>query len=406
MALDGLTRSMAHGLEEEVLEKVRFPDWYALFEALTSYIPEEGKLVLVLDEYPYLTDSQQGFSTIIQKVWDESWRMRNVMLVLCGSLVSMMYKETLAASSPLYGRRSGQLRLDPLSFADSCAFYPAEVSADELLQRWSLTGGVPRYLELARDWPSFEAALENLVLRPHGVLYPEAGYLLQEEVSKPNLYMDLLKVIGGGANRISEIAARLEMAAGKLTPYLDVLRELGMVRREVSVTELKPAKSKRGIYKIADPFLQLWYGCISRFADLIELGAVKRVRQLSAALLLKHQASCFELACSEYVRDRAVEWDLMRVGRYWDRQNEIDVVGVDLAGEVAFAGECKWSVNPIGPAVLIALQEKIARIWPNRKGTRTGLFSRSGFTPELIAEAKKSGTHLVDPEMLVKALDV
>src|ERR1035437_3389806 len=96
-----LSGSMAMGLRESTLQSSDFSDWYALFAAYDRLRPS-GKTILILDEYQYLCEQQPAFSSMIQRWWDEHWQHTPIMVVLCGSVLSMMYRETLARSSPLF----------------------------------------------------------------------------------------------------------------------------------------------------------------------------------------------------------------------------------------------------------------------------------------------------------------
>ena len=70
------------------------------------------------------------------------------MLVLCGSLISLMVEQTLAHGSPLYGRRTAQLHMRQLPFSCYGEFFPEESSERKLVELFSVTGGVPKYIEL------------------------------------------------------------------------------------------------------------------------------------------------------------------------------------------------------------------------------------------------------------------
>jgi uncharacterized protein len=379
-ALRFLAQSMSRSLSEPTLASSSFDDWYSLFAAYDRLRPPQ-KSFLILDEYQYLCELQPAFSTYLQRWWDEHWKKSNLMLVLCGSLLSMMYRETLSRSSPLYGRRTGQWLLGPLRFRDAVRFYPA-LSPDEKVRMWALTGGVPYYCELAAPQRDFRNAFRRLVLSRDGPLYSEARFLLQDEVTTVNIYSSLLHLVGSGVSRISEIAARLSLAANQLTRYLTVLQELGLVRREVPVTAITPEKSKKGQYQVTDPFLRLWFGSVTRVVPLLELGQIEEAEKVMEDRVASHLSWSFEQVCLQYVEDRAVDWSLAKVGRYWDRVSEIDLVGVDAEGQVSFAGECKWSRRPVGVGTYSELKHKAENLWPHDK-PRLALFSRSGFTPEL-----------------------
>ena len=392
-ALRLLARSMAVALDEPTLESSEFTDWYALFAAYDRLRPKR-KSFLILDEFQYLCEMQPAMSSIIQKHWDEHWSGGNLMLVLCGSVISMMHRETLSRSSPLYGRRTAQWLLQPLRFREVMRFFDG-LPPRRAVEMWALTSGVPRYAELCRGKRDFRHAFRELVLAKDGPLYAEPKFLLQDEVTVENVYWSLLHAIGSGANRVSEMAGRLGIPANQLTRYLTALQDLGLLRREVPVTERNPAKSKRGVYQVADSFLRLWFSCVAPFESLIEFGRSERAEELMEPRLKTHMGWAFERVCREYVEDRAEEFDVVRVGRYWDRKVEVDIVGVDADGEVLLAGECKWTARRMGMEPLRQLEERVRTLWPDRADSiRLLMFSGGGFSPALETEAQRRGGRL------------
>ena len=126
---------------DEYLKVVTFDSWRAIFEVFTKS-KQECKKLLIIDELPYMVETNNAFPSVLQWVWD-TWLVKdNVMLILCGSHIHMMEKHTLNYSSPLYGRRSGQIRLGQLSFRHYREFFP-EMVYKNLVEHYAVTGGVP-----------------------------------------------------------------------------------------------------------------------------------------------------------------------------------------------------------------------------------------------------------------------
>lgn len=399
-AIGRLAASMALAWGEPAFAAPRYRTFGDLFAAYDRLRPTSRSL-LILDEYQYLCEVQPALGSILQRHWDESWSTSNLMVVLCGSVLSMMYRETLARSSPLFGRRTGGWLLKPMRFREVSAFYPGRTPA-ETVRLWALSGGVPRYAEIVGAHPDFSSALRAGILSKDGPLYAEARLLLQDEVTTPNVYASILSAVASGANRISEIAGRLALPANQLTRYLAVLSDMGLVERVVPATEPSPERSKRGLYRISDAHLGLWFGCVAPFMSLLEFGEVGRVEQLMAERLTHHVSRAFEECCRQYVEDRLDTLCAVRVGRYWDRQTEVDVVAVDEAGEVVLAGECKWTRGPVGVGVGEALLRKVEQLWPGRHGRPTlAVFSSGPFTPALRAWARERGAWLVSTRDMV-----
>jgi AAA+ ATPase superfamily predicted ATPase len=378
-----LAKAMALALGEPVLEASEYASWYDLFAAFDRLRSKDQRFVLIFDEYQYLCQVQSAFSTFLQKWWDEHWSVANMVVVLCGSVTSMMYRETLAASAPLYGRASAQILLRPIGFSHIAKFLP-EKTCTEQLEFFALTGGVPRYLHLASPYRSFKEALVALVLNPDGILHNEARQLLQEEIQTPNQCWSILNAIGSGANRISEIAGRMGQPANKLTRYLDLLKDLHLVRRETPVLERNPSKSKKGIYVVSDPFFRMWFGAIYPYGSFFEFAetepAYSRIEKRINTLI----SGCYEEVCRQWIRERALEFNAISVGRQWSSAYEIDVASVDANFHLSVVGECKWSENKMGISVLRELEGKIiSHKLPLAEDCRYVLFSKSGFASDL-----------------------
>ena len=139
---------VARTTKNTLLQKAVFTDWVDLFQVIADYKPEEKK-VLVIDEFPYLVKTNSAFPSILQNVWDEILKDSNVMLILCGSLIGMMQKYALSYDSPLYGRRTAQIRLAPLPFPD--VYAAQSLSFEDAVKQYSITGGVPKYLEFFNE---------------------------------------------------------------------------------------------------------------------------------------------------------------------------------------------------------------------------------------------------------------
>jgi len=383
-----LALTMSEALSEPLLESIKYPSWYDLFAAFDKFRSKNKKTVLILDEFQYLCQMQPAFASFIQKWWDEHWKNSNILLILCGSVTSMMYKETLAESSPLYGRASAQLLISPLRFKYLKDFFP-KLTHNELIEFYSLTGGIPRYIELACGHNDFKSALKNLVLNRNGILYNEAKYILHDEIYTPNTCWSILNALGSGTTKISELGTKLNLPANQLTQYINLLKDLFLVYREVPVLEKNPAKSKKGIYKVADPFLRLWFGCIYPYESFLEFEQSDLVMKKIKPQLLKHISFCYEDICRDFVKKNMLEFNCVKVGRQWAKNYEIDIAGVNEKNELTIIGECKWSNKKIGLSLLEELKNTSTdNNLPISHNCKFIFFSKSGFTKDLLKKAK------------------
>ena len=371
-------------------------DWLTVFKTLIDY-KTETKKVIVLDEFQYIGQSNSAFPSIMQKVWDTVLKDANIMLILCGSLVSLMRSQTLDYSSPLYGRRTGQIKLKQISFSHYHEFFEGRTNND-LLPFYAVTGGVPKYIETFCGYTDIYEAIEQNVLNSQSFLYEEPYFLLQKEVSEIGSYFSLIKAIAMGNRKLSDIATNLGLKQTGLTKYLKVLIDLDLIEREVPVTEPAPEKSKSGLYRIADNFIAFWFKFVYPYRAYLEKGETAFVlSQIKKSFAQNYAAFVYEDVCREKMWElsAADTWDFHfdKVGRYWGaKAGEIDIVAIDTIGGNLVLGECKYTTTPKGLSVLHALQEKAEAMLKltQTKNVQYILFSTAGFTQELSEEAKQN----------------
>lgn len=362
--------------------------WDVIFKAIMD-TEFEKKPVIVIDEFQYIGKSNPAFPSIFQRIWEEILKNKSVMVILCGSLISMMESQTLNYDSPLYGRRTAQIRLKQIPFKYYGQFFPNRPEK-ELIEMYSVTGGVPKYIELFGECEDIYSAIKQNILNPSGYLYDEPHFLLQQEVSEIGSYFSLIKAIAAGNSKLSTIATVLETKTTNLTKYLKTLIDLDILEREVPVTEDNPEKSKRGLYKIKDNYIKFWFAFVYPNMSFLESGNFEIVMSKIRNGLVSNQiAFVYEDICREKMWQLNAEgvWDFhfSKIGRYWDNKVEIDIAALDPDGKNLILGECKYWIEPVGINILKELEKKSEFVpWEaGRRKTHYVLFSINGFTPEL-----------------------
>lgn len=383
---------VAEFIDSDLLRSAEIKSWDTLFKAIID-TPFDSKPVIVLDEFQYLGKANPAFPSIFQRIWEEILKDKSVMVVLCGSLISMMVSQTLSYDSPLYGRRTAQIRLKQIPFGYYHEFFP-EKNRKELIEMYAVTGGVPKYIELFSESKDIYTAIQKCVLNRSGYLYDEPHFLLQQEVSEVGSYFSIIRAIAAGNRKLADIASLLEIKATSLTKYLKTLIDLDILEREVPITEDNPEKSKKGLYKIKDNYLRFWFAFVYPNMSFIESGhsniALTKIKQ---GLIKNHTAFVYEDVCRERMWDLNGEgaWPFLftKLGSYWDSNTEIDVVALDPEDKNLILGECKYWKDPVGISVLRDLEKKADSVsWEkNHRKIWYVLFSANGFTDELINEA-------------------
>ena len=380
---------VADFLDDDLIRHASFDRWDDLFDRLTQDVSQ--RIVIVLDEFQYLGKANNAFLSVLQRIWDSLLRERNVMLVLCGSLISLMVEQTLAHGSPLYGRRTAQLHMRQLPFSCYGEFFPEESSERKLVELFSVTGGVPKYREVFDAQKDIYASIAHNVLDRSSFLYDEPNFLLQREVGEVGSYFSIIKAIAAGNRKLGKIASVLETKQTSLTRYLKTLADLDILEREVPVTESNPQRSKSGQYRIKDNFLLFWFRYVFPNLGLIESGHAEAVKgKIERNFIDGHVSYVYERICQEKVWDKAADgtWPFVptKVGRWWGAGDvEIDAVALDDQGSSLALCECKFWKEPVGANVLRDLESKApAVVWQREERSLWYvLFSISGFTEDL-----------------------
>ena len=392
--LNAFKLQVAEYVDNELL-KAASVDWLTVFKTLVNY-KTETKKIIVMDEFQYIGKANSAFPSIMQKVWDTLLANENIMLILCGSLISLMKSQTLAYGSPLYGRRTAQIKLKQIAFKHYGEFYN-NMTAEQLIPFYAVTGGVPKYIEVFQGYKDVYEAIQENVLNRQSFLYEEPYFLLQREVSEIGSYFSLIKTIAMGNRKLSEIASSLDVKATNLTKYLKVLTDLDLIEREVPATEVSSEKSKSGLYRITDNYITFWFKYIYPYRSYLEKGEDEYVMTKIKESFIQNFASfVYEDVCREKMWELSSQGKTLffeKVGRYWgSKVGEIDIVAIGNEEKNLILGECKYTKKEKGLELLHTLQEKTPAIvsLTGAKNVQYIIFSTAGFTKGLRDEAKRN----------------
>lgn len=376
----------------DLFKDITLKNWEKIFQLIPD---TKDKLILVIDEFQYLAFVNKAVTSIFQKIWDEILSKKNIMLILCGSYISMMEDLTLSYNSPLFGRRTAQIKLDPLNFFEAKLLYNQENNEKNILL-YSITGGTPKYIEMfdVKSPDLFSAISEN-ILKKGSFFYEEAEFLLEKEVEKNITYFSILKTIALGNHKIGKIASTLSLPVSSISKYLDTLQKLDIVERIVPVTEENPEKSKKGLYYIKDNFLNFWFKFVFPYKSYLEIDKTDYVLKMIKERFYENNVSLvFEEICRQYLIYKS-PFVFSKIGKWWDGDEEIDIIGINQEDKNYLVGECKFTVKPVSLELFFHLKEKAKKIKINGKNiinfnTHFAFFSKSGFTKDFIDYAKEN----------------
>ncbi|MGN0679060.1 MAG: ATP-binding protein [Oscillospiraceae bacterium] len=390
--LENLSRSIieySSGIEGDTT----FSSFQAAFEYVFA-LAERERLVLVIDEYPYVARASRSLASTLQMLIDKHKDTSKLMLILCGSSMSYMEDNVLAYKAPLYGRRTAQLKILPFNFKEVCRYYKGMSNEDKALM-YGIVGGTPQYLLQMSDKLSVEENVKRTFLNPVSFLYEEPTNLLKQEVREPAIYTAIITAIASGATKMSEISAKVGENTNVCSAYIKSLINLGIVQRESPYGE---KNSRKSIYIIEDNMFRFWYRFIPENNSFIARDAADLAYRKIEPYLPDYMGKVFEEICRQYL------WELLlhgkcpiefsSLGRWWGTdpikrsQTEIDIMGEGDKNSAIF-GECKWTNEKIDLGVLELLVSRSNLF--SYKNKHYFLFAKSGFTKGCSDKAAELG---------------
>lgn len=408
--LQSVTSVFMDGLGDTYIAGSSFPNWRELFNYLIKKVGErkelERPIALVFDEFPYLAEADQGVSSFFQYGWDMGLKDKRMLLIVMGSSISMMYKHALIKSAPLYGRRTAQWLLEPFNYQETKKFYPG-ASFENSFSLYAISGGIPAYARVFDGQKTLRENIEENVLPEGKYLSVEPELLLSEEFDDPRSYLTILQAIGLGRTKFSEILQQSHLLATSLPIYLQTLTELRLVKKEVPVTEPIPEKSKKGSYSLLDSFLRFYFSFIFPNNSLIKGYSFDTLFAQRGEILTRLVAKSYEDTSSEFVQKTIKQGVLPyfeQMGRWWDKNTEIDLVGLNERENSILFVETKWNIKPLEINILVELKKKAKKVEWGREGRKEyfALVAKGGFSEELISLSKEENVILIDKDKLLK----
>ena len=325
--------------------KLRYPDWDSLFHNLKNTLNQ--KITICIDEFPYLVKNSPELPSVLQNIIDNNINDK-YNLILCGSSQQMMQSITLNSASPLYGRCDEILNVNPMLLGWYNEYY--KKNAIETIEGYSVYGGVPRYWELQKKHQSLDDSIKYNLLDPDGILFKEPEMLFFDEMRTSVMAFSILTLIGLGCNRLSEIAGRLEKPATQLNRPINLLIDLGYVRREIPFnTSLK--STKKSLYKISDPFMNFYFSFVVPNKSRLEFGLIEQVWDEINGKFNQYVSEIWEELCRNAVPRLKIEGKTFNPAQRWwgngiDRKPmEIDIIAESTDKSTLLISEAKWINN-------------------------------------------------------------
>jgi uncharacterized protein len=238
--------------------------WRDAFEDLSqaiTKIPKNKKIVLFLDELPWMVTPRSKLLSALELYWNRYWVFDDrIKLIVCGSATSWIIEKIINNKGGLHNRVTRPIHLRPFTLYETKQFLHAQhinLEYRQILELYSVFGGVPLYWSYIRKGHSAYQSIDELCFQRGGVLVTEFGRLFSSLFEDPKPYIDLIRIIAqhrygiGQSNLI--IKSKLS-AGGNTVNKLNELEEAGFI------TSLVPYGHKdKGIYYVIDDEYSLFY---------------------------------------------------------------------------------------------------------------------------------------------------
>lgn len=387
-------------VENEFFKGFKFTDYNSFMEYLTKKSKQDT--IITIDEFQRLANRNGAISTI-QRHWDEKLSKTKCFLILSGSSIGAIRKVALKGDAPLYGRRTATLKIEPLKYLHLFEWFK-KYSAENLVKIYASFGGTPAYLQHVEENQSVEDNIVEKILNKRSPLYSEPEMLLMQEIRTPQRYMDILSAIAQGKNKISEIADTTGITRENTTTYLKTLENLDLIERITPITE---PKAKRGLYKIKDTFFNFWFKFVRPNIRQLELELEKNVWENIKEEFNSYLGRVFEKIClqtlAEMARKNILPIQPNKIGKWWWKETEIDLLALQKKERKALTIEVKWTeLNPQKTKKLLTeLATKTQQI-PNINENILGIMAKKIEQKEKIRTEGFTALDLQDIENLAK----
>ena len=343
------------------ISKPNFKSFRDCLHFIVKSYKDNRKLVVVIDEFSYLVKNPDVVGEF-QGIVDEILKDKDLMLILSGSMISLMERHLLGKNSPLYGRTTGSINLKPLRFMDLFKWFDTS-NFDQIFKIYSVSDSIPRYLEFFEGRNAEKEIIDNF-FNSSSFLFREAYQLLSEELREPETYFQILEAIAFGNNKVTEIANYSYMSPKDVSIYLTRLLNLGFIKKSFP---LIGKKRKRPIYEIKDNYFNFWFNFVSRYYSEIEFGYVDAPIEEFRKRFNTYLGKIFESVILSLVRELKL-FEFSKLGRWWHKDKEIDLLGLNERKKEILFGEVKWKENVDAKKVLKELAEKAGFVdWYKRE---------------------------------------
>ena len=233
-------------------------NWDGAFNLLHSQITKtDEKVVIFLDELPWLATRKSGLLNEIDYYWNRHWSdMPQVILIVCGSSASWLIQKIIYNKGGLHNRITGQIKLLPFSLIETNEYLVhkgIKLEKKHVLEIYMALGGIPYYLEYLEPGLSAYQNIQRTIFDDNAPLKDEYTKLFDSLFENADIYKELITLIAQKSIGVSKadlaLKAELSKSGGRLSERLRDLRDAGFIE------EFTPwGQKKSEYYKVIDEY--------------------------------------------------------------------------------------------------------------------------------------------------------
>lgn len=307
---------------------------------------------------------QSKLIALIKYFWDNHWKDKNVLLILCGSIASFMIDKVIK-SKALYGRIRYEILLRPLKPNECLDFFRGKKNKEEILKYLMIFGAIPKYLEIINLRESFKQNIEKLCFKPEGYLVEEFEKIFYNQFKEAKNYIKIVNLLKEKMYTLQEISQKLSMpVGGGLQRYITALEKAQIITGYLPSHLILKSKNKK--YRVIDEYLSFYFKYIKP-----NLAVIKKPdsRDLFQKLCTKQWTPWLGFAFERFILKNAIYVaDIMGFGdevidyapyfAHGEQKFQIDLVYV-RADSMLTVVEIKYHDSEIGTAIIPEVERKI-----------------------------------------------
>ena len=354
-------------VSDSTLEHVNFTRWEHVFSYITERIIERAvkteRIVLFLDELQWMSAGRSRLVSILKYYWDNHWKNKNIMLILCGSVSSFMIKKVLR-SKALYGRINVEMNLKGFPPREAAQFFKGKRSKEEILKYLLVFGGVPKYLEEIKLNRSFNQNMNQLCFSAESPMIHEIDRIFYSQFREARTYLRIVTLLKRGIHTLKDISEKLNIpSGGGLKKYLKSLEEAEIIRSYIPFGASKSSRLR--VYSLADEFLSFYYKYIEPNLEIIQQGGATHLfERLTRESRDPWFGLAFERFCIKHsfhlAKIMGFEEEILNVSPFFqkgERSFQIDLI-YKRADRVVTVCEVKYHSLPVSTKIIPEMNRK------------------------------------------------